>query len=177
MLEGRFPAVLKIARVTPVHKSKSHKVTSNFRPISVLSFFGKIIENLMKVRVMTYLDKNNVIHNKQFGFRSGHSISDEILEFVDSCASSLDQKLYTIAVFLDLSKAFDTVNKNIMLLKLERLGFRGRMNEWFDSYLSDRDIYVQINDCSSEVKCVNISLPQGAVNSSWLFSLYVNDMH
>ena len=86
------------------------------------------------------------------------------------CASSLDQKLYTIAVFLDLSKAFDTVNKNIMLLKLERLGFRGRMNEWFDSYLSDRDMYVQINDCSSQVKCINIGFPQGAVNSSWLFS-------
>ena len=131
----------------------------------------------MKVRVMTYLDKNNVIYNKQFGFRSGYSTSDAILEFAESCASSLDQKLYTVAVFLDLYKAFDTVNKNIMLLKLERLGFRCRMNEWFDSYLCDRDMYVQINDCSSEVKCVNIGLPQGAVISPWLFSLYVNDMH
>ena len=173
VLEGRFPAVLKIAWVTPIHKSKSPKVTSNFRPISLLFFFAKIIEKLMKVRVMAYLDKNNVIYNRQFGFRSGYSTSDAILEFVDLCASSLDQKLYTIAVFLDLSKAFDTVNKNIMLLKLERLGFRGGMNEWFDSYLSDRDMYVQRNDCSSQVKCINIGLPQGAVNSPWLFSLYV----
>ena len=157
---SRFPADLKIARVTPIHKSKSHKVTSNFRPISVLSFFAKIIEKLMKFRFMAYLDKNNVIYNKQFGFRSGYSTSDAILAFVDSCASSLDQKLYIIAVFLDLSKAFDSVNKNIMLLKLEQLGFRGRMNEWFDSYLSDRDMYVQINDCSSQVKCINIGLPR-----------------
>ena len=130
----------------------------------------------MKIHVMTYLDKNNVIYNKQFGFRSGYSTSDAIFEVVE-CASSLDQKLYTVAVFLDLSKALDTVNKNIILLKLERLGFRGRMNEWFDSYLSDRDMYVKINDCSSEVECVNIGLPQVAVKSPWLFSLYVNDMH
>ena len=175
--DGRFPDILKIARVTPIHKSKNHKIVLNFRPISALSFFSKIIEKLMKARAVKYLDRNNIMYSKQFGFRINHSTSDAVFEFVDLCSSSLDQKLYTIAVFLDLSKAFDTVNKSIMLKKLEWLGLRGLVNEWFESYLSDRKMFVEINSHSSAVKCLNIGLPQGAVTSPWLFSLYINDMH
>ena len=91
--------------------------------------------------------------------------------------SLIDDKLHTIAIFLDLSKAFDTVNKNIMLGKLELLGFRGIVRDWFESYLSDRRMYVDVSGSNSQIKTVNIGLPQGAVTPSWLFSLYVNDMH
>ena len=129
---------LKVARVTPIFKSKSHKIVSNFRPISVLSFTSKILEKLMKTRVLSHLEKHNIIFEKQFGFRMGLSPADAVLEFVDHCVTSLDSKLYTIAIFLDLSKAFDTVNRNIMLDKLENIGIRGIANKWFASYMSDR---------------------------------------
>ena len=175
--DGKFPNILKLARVTPIHKNKSHKIISNFRPISVLSFISKILEKLMKTRAMNFIDTHDLFYDKQFGFRTGYSTTDAILELVDSCTTSLDNKLYTIAVFLDLSKAFDTVNKNIMLNKLERLGFRGAINSWFDSYLSDRQMFVQINDSKSDIKTINIGLPQGAVSILYLFSLYVNDMY
>ena len=94
--DDRFPDILKIARVTPIHKSKNHKIVSNFRTISVLSFFSKIVEKLMKARTVKYLDRNNIMYSKQFGFRTGYITSDAVLEFADFCSSSLDQKLYTI---------------------------------------------------------------------------------
>ena len=113
----------------------------------------------------------------QFGFRSRFDTSNAVLEFVDRCSTALDDKIHSIATFLDISKAFDTVNKNIMLSKLELLGFRGIERDWFESYLSDRRMYVDVNGSNSQIKTVNIGLPQGAATSPWLFSLYVNDMH
>ena len=159
--KGLFPDILKIARVTPIFKSKSHKIVSNFRPISVLSFTSKILEKLMKTRVLSHLEKHNIIYEKQFGFRRGLSTADAVLEFVDHCVTNLDSKLYTIAIFLDLSKAFDTVNRDIMLDKLENIGIRGIANKWFESYLSDRRMYVQHLNSTSTTKTMNIGLPQG----------------
>ena len=100
------------------------------------------------------------------------------MEFTDHCATALNKKLHTIAIFLDLSKAIETVNKQAVLLrKLERMGFKGVINDWFESYLSNRRMYVQVNETDSQVKTINIGLPQGAVTSPYLFSLYINDMH
>lgn len=175
--EGIFPDILKEARVVPVFKSKNKKIVSNFRPISILSTLSKIIEKIMKVRVVEYLDEHRIIYDKQFGFRTRYSTSDAVVELVDECASNLDKGLFTVVIFLDLSKAFDIVNKNIMVAKLEKLGFRGVAREWFDSYLTDRKTYVNISDKNSDVKTLNLGLPQGSVSAPWLFSLYVNDMH
>ena len=106
---------------------------------------------------------------EQYGFRKGLSTTDAILEFTDRCADNLNDKLYTIAVSLDLSKAFDTVNKTIIIEKLKRLGFRGTVASWFDSYLTDRKIYVDVNGVYSETKTINIGLPQGSVSLPYLF--------
>ena len=110
--------------MVPIHKSKNRKLVSNFSPISVLSIESKILEKLMKTRANSFLKKHNVLYSKQFGVREGCSTSDAVLEFVDRCATAMDDKLFTVAILLDLSKAFDTVNKDIMLNKLNRLGFR-----------------------------------------------------
>ena len=174
---GIFPEILKVSRITPVYKSNDVKIRSNFRPIALLSTISKAIEKLMKTRVDKFVDANDILYDKQFGFRSGYNTSDAILEFVDRCTSSLDNREYFIAIFLDLSKAFDTVNRDILIDKLSRMGIRGRAGEWIGSYLTDRKIYVNLNNCNSRTATMNIGVPQGSVSAPWLFSLYVNDMH
>ena len=174
---GTFPSILKIARIMPLHKGKNNKIISNYRPISLLPILSKLIEKLLKTRVLQFINDNNILYNRQFGFRSGCSTSDAILLLADDCVTALDCKLYTIAIFLDFSKAFDTVNKDIMLSKLDRLGFRGNVNKFFESYLSNRKMYVCVNGNNSRTATINIGLPQGSVSAPWLFSLYINDMH
>ena len=175
--EGSFPEILKISRVIPIHKSKNHKIVSNFRPISILPTISKVIEKIMKKRVTSFIETNDIICSQQFGFREGYNTVDAALELVDRCTSSLDTKLYTIAIFLDLAKAFDTVNNDIMIRKMDWLGFRGITGQWFRSYLKNRKMYVDINSHHSHTKLMNIGLPQGSVTSPYLFSLYINDFH
>ena len=115
----------EISSVVPIFKSGSSKVVVNYRPLSVLHTVSKILEKIMKRRVSDFLDRENIIRSNQYGLRSGLSTTDAILELTDKCAENLNDKLYTIAVSLDLSKAFDTVNKSIMIMKLNRLGFKG----------------------------------------------------
>ena len=138
---------------------------------------AKIVEKLMRARAVQFIEDNSILYNKQFGFRTGCSTSDAVLHFVDDCVTALDNKLYTVSIFLDFSKAFDTVNEDILLRKQDRLGFRGNILNFFDSYLSDRQMYVSINGHDSTIKTTNIGLPQGSVSATWLFSLYINDMH
>ena len=175
--EGSFPSILKIARIIPLFKNKGNKVVDNFRPISLLPLTSKIFEKLVKNRVTDFIEENNILYERQFGFRSGCSTSDAILQFTNDCSEALDSKLFTIAIFLDFSKAFDTVNKDIMIKKLDRLGFRNNFNEFINSYLSNRKIFVDVNNHPSYQRTTNIGLPQGSVSSPWLFNLYINDMH
>ena len=100
-----FPAVLKLARILPLHKGKSHKIINKFRPISLLPLMAKIIEKLIKTRAVKFIEDNWVLYNKQFGFRSGCSTtSDAILHYVDDCVTALDNKLYTVSIFWTLVK-------------------------------------------------------------------------
>ena len=175
--EGSFPNVLKLARIVPIFKSKRRKLVSNYRPISILSTLSKIIEKLMKSRVTSFFDRNNVMYDKQFGFRVGYNTTDAILDLINKCTSALDDKLYTVVVFLDLARAFDTVDGDIMIKKLHNVGIRGIAGDWFRSYLCDRKMYVDVNGHHSGEVRMNIGLPQGSVTSPYLFCLYVNDMH
>ena len=111
---------------------------------------------MIKSKASKFITDNNILYCNQFGFRSGCSTSDAILHFTDNCVIALDNRLSTIAIFLDFSKAFDTVNKDIMLEKLDKLSFRGIIRDLFDSYLSDRRMYVEVNGCKSETKTLNI---------------------
>ena len=141
--EGSFPNVLKLARIVPIFKSKSRKLVSNYRPISILSTLSKIMEKLMKSRVTSFFDRNNVMYNKQFGFRVGYNTTDAVLDLINKCTSALDDKLYTVIVFLDLARAFDTVDGDIMIKKLHNVGIRGIAGDWFSSYLCDRKMYTR----------------------------------
>jgi len=173
---GMFPSSLKTARVIPIFKSGEPTFTSNYRPISTLPILSKIFEKLMHKQLLSFLSCNNILSPCQFGFRSNSSTSDAILEFLDNAANILDRKNSLLTVFLDFSKAFDTVNHKILLDKLCHVGVRGMVLEWFRSYLSGRKQYVSVNGSNSDLLDIQTGVPQGSVLGPTLFLLYVNDM-
>ena len=128
-LSGVVPDQFKIARVIPVYKKGLKSIVSNYRPISLLSVFNKILEKLMYNRLLNFLEKHQVLFSGQFGFRANHSTSHAILLITDKIQKAIENKLYSCGIFLDLCKAFDTVNHNILLKKLENYGIRGVANE------------------------------------------------
>lgn len=176
IVNGVFPSCFKTSIVSPLHKASAKNLEKNFRPISNIPFVSKIFEKLMSTRMNSFITDNNLLCESQFGFREGRSTSDAVLEFVDKTVDSLDNGGYNVAVFVDLRKAFDTVDHGILLRKLERMGFRGVILDWFSSYLSDRKLSVYVNGALSNERPVSIGLPQGAVCSPILFLLYINDM-
>ena len=140
--EGAVPDLLKIAKVIPVYTSKENDVLSNYRPISVLPSLSKVFKKVMYKRLYNFLETHNILYQSQYWFRKKHSTIHAVTEFVSNTTQALDNKQSTIAVFLDLSKAFDTIDHNILLTKLKFYGIRGIAHKWFTSYLINRKQYV-----------------------------------
>ena len=172
---GKFPDILKIAKVIPLHKKDSKLDFHNYRPISLLSVFSKIYEKLLYIRIYSYLTKNNMIYNKQFGFRSNHSTNHALISITERIKSLVDDGLYVGGIFIDLEKAFDTVNHNILCEKLRYYGFRGNVNNLIQSYLANRKQYVSLNGFDSETKKITCGVPQGSSLGPLLFLIYIND--
>ena len=124
-INGIFPNCLKLAIVTPIFKSDDNKKFKNYRPISVLSCFSKVLERLMYNRLINYIDKNGILSKHQYGFRKNRSTEFAIIELIDKITKGIDEGKYTLGVFLDLSKAFDTLDHRILTKKLEHYGIRG----------------------------------------------------
>ena len=168
---GVFPDLLKFAKVTPVHKKDSRLDYVNYRPISLLSAYSKIYEKLIYTRMYAYLVKYNLIYSKQFGFRSQHSCNHAIISITEHIRKLLDNGHYVCGVFVDLEKAFDTVDHNILCDKLQYYGLRGKINNLLKSYLSNRKQYVSINGFDSVLADVTCGSTLGPL----LFLLYIND--
>lgn len=173
---GRYPQCLKIAKVVPIFKSGDPSKPDNYRPISTLSVFNKIFEKLLMNRMVNFLERHNVIYNLQYGFRNGSSTTVAITELVDSIINDIDSKKHVGALFLDLKKAFDTLNHDILLAKLDRYGIRGTTNEVIRSYLQNRQQFVSIDGERSSLMHIHTGVPQGSNIGPLLFLLYINDI-
>ena len=168
--------MLKIAKVIPIFKKDNAGLYENYRPISVLPCISKILERLMFNRLINFLDHFNILSEDQYGFRPGHSTELALISATNKLYKALDGKNSAVGVFLDLSKAFDTIDHNILLDKLAFYGIRGITLTWFQNYLCNRQQFVYYNNCSSDIDFIKCGVPQGSILGPLLFIIYTNDI-
>ena len=174
--QGVFPKELKPANVLPLYKTDDPFLFNNYRPVSVLSILSKVFERIMYSRMLEYLETYKILINNQFGFRKYHSTYMALMVLMNEWITSLENGESVIGVFLDFSKAFDTVDQRISLNKLEYYWIRGNALSWFQSYLTDRKQYVTYSGATSTTRPIKCVVPQVSILGTLLFLIYINDL-
>ena len=172
----RFPMEWKVARVTPIKKKGQRTMLDNYIPISILPVVSKLVERILYDQMCDYLKKQNILSERQFGFRQFHSTTTTILDCTNEWYINMDRGLYNIVVLLDLKKAFDTVNHDIIFRKFERYGFGNKALDLLSNYLTNRTQGCQLNRMLSDQRGITCGIPQGSIIGPLLFIIYINDL-
>lgn len=172
--EGITPNELKISIIKPIYKQGTRSEFSNYRPIAILATIEKILERYISVHLNKFLTKHNIINEQQYGFQRGRSTTTLLCKFTDFINSKLNSNKVVLALFIDYSKAFDTINHKTLLNELERNGIRGKLHKWFKNYLRDRQIQVKLENKLSDAMEVNYGVPQGSILGPTMYTIYVN---
>ena len=172
IVTGIFPDEWKLSKVIPLFKQGNRLNVNNYRPISVIPVVAKVFERIVYDQLYDYLTKNDLISSHQSGFRSLHSTVTALLEATDNWAYNIDHGNVNAVVFLNLKKAFDTIDHGILVLKLNKYGVSGTAFEWFQSYLFSRKQCCFVNGSLSENRPLACGIPQGTILGPLLFNLY-----
>lgn len=173
---GKFPNSLKKAKVVPIFKSGDRQDVSNFRPISILPLFSKVFESFLRDQLLSHLQINNIISPQQFGFLKGCSTTSAAISLTHKIFNNKGSGLKTSCLFLDLHKAFDTLNHGILRRLLEEMGIRDNALNLISDYLSERSQFVEVNGEKSDVLSISHGVPQGSILGPFLFLIYINNL-
>ena len=171
---GIFPSALKVANIIPIHKKVDKLDCNNYQHISLLSNISKIFEKMMHIQLTSFLNKNKVLSSFQFGFGKKHSTNHALISLTEMIRLALDNDQFVCGVFINLQKAFDTVDHKILLSEINHYGIKGIPYEWFKSYLTNRQQFTTVNNKQSELSSTEFGVPQGSILELLLILIYIN---